>query len=128
MSDWQTDLNLKLRELNIQKEDKNVRHIISSNIIGSRNDNRSSRNVHKLSIHKEINNDKKKEELMITKEAALEDLEKIDVNAPVGKVIVEVGKVIVKVLATIRSNQLLTEEDRVRIKEIRVKRDTEKKL
>ena len=63
---------------------------------------------------------------MITKEAAIEDLEKIDVNAPVGKVIVEVGRILIKILATIRSNQLLTEAEKVKIREARKERDTKK--
>jgi chaperonin cofactor prefoldin len=63
---------------------------------------------------------------MITKEAALDDLEKIDANAPVGKVIVEVGRILIKILATIRSNQLLTDADKVKIREERAKKDTER--
>jgi len=63
---------------------------------------------------------------MITKEAAIEDLEKIDVNAPVGKVIIEVGRILIKILATIRSNQLLTEAEKVKIREARKERDTKK--
>lgn len=63
---------------------------------------------------------------MITKEAALDDLEKLDVNAPMGKVIIEVGKILIKLLATIRSNQLLTEEEKVKIREARKIRDSKK--
>lgn len=65
---------------------------------------------------------------MITKEAALDDLEKLEAEATDndGKLIVKVAKVIVKVLATIRSNQLLTEEDKKRIKEARKVRDGKK--
>jgi hypothetical protein len=52
--------------------------------------------------------------IMITKEGALDDLNKIEEEADstVAKVIVKVAKVIVKVLATMRSNQLLTEKQK----------------
>ena len=63
---------------------------------------------------------------MITKEAAIDDLEKIDVNAPLGEVIIEVGRILIKILATIRSNQLLTEEEKVKIREARKARDVKK--
>jgi hypothetical protein len=63
---------------------------------------------------------------MITKEAALDDLKKVDVNAPLGKVIVDVAEILIKVLATIRSNQLLTEEEKVKIREARKARDSKK--
>ena len=64
---------------------------------------------------------------MITKEAALDDLKKIDVSAPVGKVIVEVARILIKLLATIRSNQLLTDDEKKAIKKKREERDAEKK-
>lgn len=58
---------------------------------------------------------------MITREAALDDLEKLEkeVSGEESKVIVKVAKILVKMLATIRSNQLLTDEDKVRIKKAR---------
>lgn len=64
---------------------------------------------------------------MITVEAALDDLKKIDTNAPVGKVIVEVGRILIKMLATIRSNQLLTEEEKRAIREAQKKNRKEEK-
>jgi len=59
---------------------------------------------------------------MITKDHALQDLEKIEEEASQGKinaavVLVRVAKVIIKVLITIRTNQLLTEDERKAIKE-----------
>lgn len=68
---------------------------------------------------------KKEEKTVITKEAALDDLEKLEAEAKddVSKVIVRAFKVLVKVLSTIRSNQLLTDEEKVRIKEARAKRE-----
>ena len=63
---------------------------------------------------------------MITVDAALDDLKKIDVNAPVGKVVVEIARILIKMLSTIRSNQLLTDEDRQAIKSARKVRDAKK--
>jgi len=58
---------------------------------------------------------------MITREAALDDLQKLEKEATdkVSKVIIEVARVIIKMLATIRSNQLLTDADKVAIKKAR---------
>ncbi len=63
---------------------------------------------------------------MITKDGALEDLSKINVNAPVGQVLVEVGKIFIKFLATIRTNQTLTEEEKTKIREEKKVRDLQK--
>jgi predicted DNA binding protein len=51
---------------------------------------------------------------MITKDGALEDLNKIEAEAKTeeARVIVKVFKVIVKMLSTMRSNQLLTEKEK----------------
>jgi hypothetical protein len=127
MSDWKKDLDKKEKELNLTKGG-NDGQIISSTRISDRNNSRSNSDVHRVSVHKEINNVKEKEEkVMITKDAALDDLEKIDVIAlSTNKVIVEVGKVIVKILATIRSNQLLTDEEKIKIREARKARDARK--
>jgi hypothetical protein len=123
--DWKDELIKKEKELNLPKGGEDGQ-IISSSSISNRNNTRSNSDVHRVSVHKEINNIKKGGNVMITKEAAVSDLEKIDVNGPVGKVIVEVGKVIIKVLATIRSNQLLTDEEKVKIREARKLRDSRK--
>lgn len=55
---------------------------------------------------------------MIKVDAALKDLEALEAKAPdVGtKVIVGVAKVLVKILSTMRTNQLLTEDDKKAIK------------
>ena len=50
---------------------------------------------------------------MITVEAALKDLEAIEQKAGEQKYIVQAIKVLVKFLSTMRSNQLLTEADKV---------------
>ena len=56
---------------------------------------------------------------MITKDAALEDLKKVEVavdKLSVQMVIIRVTEILVKLLATIRSNQLLTEDEKKVIK------------
>lgn len=63
---------------------------------------------------------------MITRDAALDDLDKVDFNAPVSKIIIEVTKILVKILATIRSNQLLTDNEKIKIRESRIVRETKK--
>jgi len=126
---WQDDLIKKAEELKIEGG-KNVRLTIPSTRISNRDISRSSTNVHRLSIHKEINNVKGKEEkLMITREAALDDLEKLEqeTSDPVAKVVVRVAKVIVKMLATIRSNQLLTDAEKIAIQKARAERKPEVK-
>jgi len=71
---------------------------------------------------------------MITVEAALSDLEAIDLGKGkyAGKTdvqkIIEVSKVMIKFLSTIRSNQLLTEEEKGLITKARkARKETEKK-
>ncbi len=65
---------------------------------------------------------------MITVEAALSDLEAIDKGTGkyAGKTdvqkVIEVAKVFVKFLSTIRSNQLLTEPEKVAIKKAKTER------
>lgn len=69
---------------------------------------------------------------MITKDAALDDLQKIEQEAVEAKlstavVIVRVAKVLVRVLATMRSNQLLTDAQKQAIQEAK-KRKPEQKV
>jgi hypothetical protein len=61
---------------------------------------------------------------MISKEDALVDLQKVETDArgDVAKLLVGIAQVIIKVLITIRSNQLLTDSDRERIRAEREKR------
>ena len=126
---WQEELANKAKELNLKGGELNDR---TSSRSSNRNDNRSSRDTSN-SIHaknrKDLNNNAGKEEkIMITREAALDDLEKLEkeVSSEDSKVIVKVAKIIVKILATIRSNQLLTDDDKVRIKAAREARKTVK--
>ena len=66
---------------------------------------------------------------MITVEGALKDLEVIEIEATDAgaKSVVKALKVVVKFLSTMRSNQLLTEEDKVRIKKAKEERKPEQK-
>lgn len=74
--------------------------------------------------------EKEKEKTMITVDAALQDLEKIEASADSdGVKVVKALKVVVKFLSTMRSNQLLTEADKVNIKkakETRIANETKK--
>jgi len=123
MSDWQTDLTNKF---NIIKKEEENGQIISSARISDRDNTGSSRDVHRVSVHKEVNNVKKEEKIMITKEAAMDDLKKLDSDAPVGKILIAVAEILIKILTTIRSNQLLTDEEKVKIREARKERDAKK--
>jgi hypothetical protein len=115
MTDWKEQLNKKVESLNIKE--------VKDGDISVRSNSRSSDSVRSpisTEVRKDINKVIEKGGIvMITKEAALDDLKKIDVNAPIGKVIVEVGGILIKILATIRSNQLLTEEEKVNIRKAR---------
>jgi len=70
-----------------------------------------------------------KEELKVIKvDAAMEDLDKIeaDVKLSDGAKILRALKVLLKFLSTMRSNQLLTEKDKVTIQESNKKRNEER--
>lgn len=121
MNNWKDNLIKKAEEIKTIKEEKN------GNSISDRNNSGSSISIgSSISFKRRQDIIKKEEKFMITKEAALEDLEKIDTNAPIGQVIVEVGRIIIKVLASIRSNQLLTDIDKQKIRDARAKRDATK--
>ena len=112
-----------LKQYNIEKGVANVSIRCDSNNSGRGSD------LSRLSLSKERRKDiniNKGDKLMITKEGAFADLEKIDVEAPVGKVLVGIAKVLVTILITMRSNQLLTEADKERIKAEKVARDVAK--
>jgi hypothetical protein len=65
---------------------------------------------------------------MITVEGALKDLEAIEkeANDAGAKAVVKALKVVVKFLSTIRSNQLLTEEEKIKIRAQRKEREVRK--
>lgn len=116
MSDWKKDLENKL-----EKEVTNVVNISSSaNSSGSR--------IHRISDIKEKGNSltiKKEEHKVITVEGALSDLDKLIAEAQ-GRpevFILSGMKVMVKFLSTMRSNQLLTDEDKKAIKAKKVTRE-----
>lgn len=66
---------------------------------------------------------------MITVEGALKDLEAIEVEAKDegAKSVVKALKVVVKFLSTMRSNQLLTEADKIEIKKAKAEREPQKR-
>jgi len=66
---------------------------------------------------------------VITVEGALKDLEAIEAEATDAgaKSVVKALKVVVKFLSTIRSNQLLTDVDKVRIQKAKAERKVEVK-
>jgi len=66
---------------------------------------------------------------VITVEGALKDLEAIEAEATDAgaKSVVKALKVVVKFLSTIRSNQLLTDVDKVRIQKAKAERKPEVK-
>jgi len=115
--DWKEELNQKEKEFNLTKGGENVRIRISSGV-GSGNSIRRISGSIRLSSDKEINNDKKGGNRMITVEGALKDLEAIEVEAndASSKAVIKALKVLVKFLSTMRSNQLLTEEEKVNIR------------
>jgi hypothetical protein len=124
MSDWKIELQNKASQLNIKKEGENVHTRTDSRII-DRNISRRRGDVDLPDIHKEINNVKEKGgNRMITLEAVLSDLEKIekDDNMSEQKKLFAVVKVIMKFLSTMRSNQLLTEEEKKVIASEKAKR------
>jgi hypothetical protein len=139
MNNWQKELENKFNE--IKKEEKHVSESVSQS---RRNSNRGSSSIdgsntssHTSNNHgggsssilrrgvsaetRTVTKDERGKNLMITREAALDDLEKLEAEATdeQSKLIVKVAKVLVKVLATIRSNQLLTDAEKARIKEAR---------
>jgi hypothetical protein len=148
MNDWQQDLEDKFK--NITKEAANgdaanravypirrdsgrsdngnsVRSTApsSSNSIGS-----GSSDVLRRTVSQQVTTKvERRTNLMITREAALDDLEKLEKEATdeASRMLVKVAKVLVKVLATIRSNQLLTDEDKTRIKAARAEKKPEVK-
>lgn len=106
--DWKTELEKKVQELNIKKEEENVRQSVPSTHISSGDNSRSSRDVHRVSIHKEIKNHSniKGGERMITAEDALKDYEAICAEKiEAGEKLVKILKVVIKLLLNIRSNQ-----------------------
>jgi len=117
---WQEQIDKKETELNIKKEVENVCIGSNSNISSHRG------NGSGLSLSKErgksINNvTAKGGNRMITVEGALKDLEDIEKGADGAdaKAIVKAFKVVVKFLSTMRSNQLLTEADKVGIRKVK---------
>ena len=127
---WQEDLQNKFNMIKKEEDDVHTQ-------INSGHDNRDSGGrISSLRVSRrngqttEINNGKEKEAKgMITVEGALKDLEAIekettDIGA---KAIVKGLKVVVKFLSTIRSNQLLTDEEKIAIRKARETRQAKEK-
>lgn len=118
MNNWKKELEDKAKQLNIKKEESNV-HIRIGSGIDNRNNSRWGSNVDLPNIHKEINKVTEKGGIkVITVEGALKDLETLEkeTNDTGAKAIVKALKVVVKFLSTMRSNQLLTDEEKVAIR------------
>ena len=122
MSDWKKDLDNKFNM--IKKEEENGQTISSAHT-SNRDNTRSSSDVHRVSVHKEITNVKEKGgKGMITVEGALKDLEVIEKEASDAgaRAVVKALKVVVKFLSTMRTNQLLTEPEKIAIAKARKER------
>jgi hypothetical protein len=130
--DWKDELSKKEKELNLEGGAKDVRIRDSSRII-NRDTSRRSSDVHLVGGNREIKINNvigKGGKGMITVDGALKDLEAIEkeTNDEGSKAVVKALKVVVKFLSTMRSNQLLTEDDKKRIGAEKAKRQaTDKK-
>jgi len=131
MTDWKEDLSNKFNT--IKKEEENVCIRIDSRINNRISNRGVSRGVYlspnNKEIKKENNVTEKGGNRMITVEGALKDLEAIEkeANDTGAKAVVKALKVVVKFLSTMRSNQLLTEDDKKRISAEKAKKAAEKK-
>jgi hypothetical protein len=126
--DWKEELNKKSEEL--QKEENNGQ-IIPHSSVSSRSNNRIDSNVRGLSLHtQKINKVERRESKVITYEAVESDLNDIingkgkyaNLKTDLEKQIAAL-KVVMKFISTMRSNQLLTEGDKVEIKKRKAERD-----
>lgn len=128
--DWKDQLDKKAQELNIlpAKEAENGSRKRNSNRTNSGSSN-SVRNQVSSKKRQDIKSRKKGGEKMITIDAALSDVDLLIKEAGEDKAIIvglKAVKVLLKFLSTMRSNQLLTDEDKKGIKEARAKRDKER--
>lgn len=152
--DWKEQLDKKEKELNIKEETHETKSVPKNRSIGGGSNNSSSISKSTSNTNNIVNGgsgnlfrgriSEKTRKLnnvtekggkgMITVEAALSDLEAIDKGEGkyAGKTdtqkVIEVAKVLVKFLSTIRSNQLLTEEEKVKIRTERKNRETKKEI
>jgi len=93
--------------------------------VGSRSSGVLRRQVSQETLSKDNGKEKK---IMITAEAAAKDLEEIEMSGVTdGVKIVRAIKVLVKFLSTMRSNQLLTDTDKVAIQKAKANRKPEEK-
>lgn len=130
MSDnWKEELDKKLNSLNLtEKEDEKNVHIRTDSGSNSRNSVGRISSICLPINSRKIEINIKEVIKMITDKDALSDLEKIEKEEGVsGEVkIVRALKVVIKFLSTMRSNQLLTDEDKAAIKKARIERQEKK--
>jgi len=122
--DWKEQLNQKEALLNIKKEETNG-YLISSIHISDRDSGGRISSIRVPERNKEINKvTEKGGKGMITVEGALKDLEVIEkeANDTGAKAVVKALKVVVKFLSTMRTNQLLTDEEKIAIAKARKER------
>jgi hypothetical protein len=141
MDNWQEQLNKKSKELNLEGGESNVSSSVSSGSSGGCSSSSGSaispeirKDLNKVNDNVIIDKDNKqfKKEVrntMITVEGALKDLEAIEkeANDTGARTVVKALKVVVKFLSTMRSNQLLTEVEKVNIRQAREVRKTQEK-
>ncbi len=108
MNNWKEQLNSVFEQLKMEGE---------SNFSKQKVVNNNDEGGDEVNIENKNSLGKKGVSMPITKEDALEDLDKIkkEVTNPI-EIIIEVAKVLVRFLATMRSNQLLVDTDKVEIK------------
>jgi len=134
---WQDKLSEKAKELNLNEEE--VKSNVSIRTVSRSSDRSSDRGVGgsvRLSANKEIKIIEKGGNIMIGIEGALSDVDdvvskgiykdretkkEITLNTDLEK-IGAIVKILLKFLSTIRSNQLLTEQDKVDIKKKKAER------
>jgi len=123
---WQEDLDKKQKEFNLPEEVKeNVRIRSNSNINsgGSISDRvsipekrRENLNIVKKEEHKMVSKDNAHSDLDKVAEEILREKDKYTPTEAIVKVTVGCFKILVTFLSTIRSNQLLTEPEKVEIR------------
>jgi len=131
MSNWKKDLDKIAENLNIKPEGGKDEGIRTGSV--SNTSNRASR-IRGVSLSKKTRknlNKTKGGEFMITIEGALTDIDALIKEAEangdkVSALILKGEKVLLKLLSTMRSNQLLTEADKKAIADARKKRKAER--
>lgn len=126
MSNYQEKLNQLESQIKKEGGNENVQFRSSSGS-DSRDSNRRIGSIRVPERNQEINSIKGGNKVMITVEGALKDLEAIEADTTITDTakVLRACKVLIKFLSTIRSNQLLTDVDRVRIQKTKAERKPE---